>query len=395
MKKYRILFCKWNSICEEGITNGFQQLDQKVEVDFFIRNFESVDYDTGYLKELSAQLMQYHYDCVFSVNFMPIISRVCNVMKIIYISWVVDSPCLQLFSNSIYYAWNRIFLFDKSQYGKFHPLNPGCIFHMPLACDNKTMDRYILTNDDRERYSADVSFIGSTYEEKCYYNRIRDLPDYIKGYVDGVIQAQLNVYGYNFIEDSLTEEFCNEFKKYANWNPFEEDYTEDVQSIIADLYIGEKCTEQERLLTLNNISKNVQLDFYTLSDVSKLPNVHYKGGADSVTMMPKIFKCSKINLNMTSRPIKTGIPLRVFDILGAGGFLLTNYQQEIQDYFEIGKDLAVYESQEHLLELIDYYLEKDDLRIQIAENGCEKVRQYHNYRIRLEHILGLAFKTDL
>ena len=86
MKKYRILFCKWNSICEEGITNGFQQLDQKVEVDFFIRNFESVDYDTGYLKELSAQLMQYHYDCVFSVNFMPIISRVCNVMKIIYIS---------------------------------------------------------------------------------------------------------------------------------------------------------------------------------------------------------------------------------------------------------------------------------------------------------------------
>ena len=38
-----------------------------------------------------------------------------------------------------------------------------------------------------------------------------------------------------------------------------------------------------------------------------------------------MFANSKVNLNITLRNIKTGIPLRALDIMGAGGFLLTNY----------------------------------------------------------------------
>lgn len=188
MKKYKILFCKWNSICEEGIERGFQELEPGVEVELFIRNFESVDYDTGYLKELSARLLTNTYDCVFSVNFMLIISRVCKVMKMIYISWIVDNPCIQLFSNTITSSWNRIFLFDRSQYEKFHSLNPKGIFHMPLACNNNFFDNCFLTEHDKKQYAADISFVGSTYEEKCFYNKIEYLPDYIKGYVDGLVQ---------------------------------------------------------------------------------------------------------------------------------------------------------------------------------------------------------------
>lgn len=388
MKKYNILFCRWDSICEDGIAHGFEQLGQ--HVDDFTCKFQSVDYDTEYLKELSGKLMNKRYDGVFSVNYMPIISRVCNVMKLPYICWTVDNPCFQLFSNTIQNPWNRIFLFDRGQYEKFYVKNPECIFHMPLACDYEAWNACKITKEDRRRYTADISFIGSTYEEKCFYNNIEYLPDYLKGYVEGVIRSQLNVYGYNFIEDALTDEFCSSFKESVRWNPLGEDYTEDLKAIIADTYIGEKCTEQERLLTLKNISEHVDLDLYTLSDVSKLPKVHYKGGADSAVMMPKIFKCSKINLNMTNRPIKSGIPLRVFDILGAGGFVLTNYQSEIPEHFEIGKDLAVYESQIDLLDQIGYYLRHDDERMEIAENGNRKVKEQHSYKIRLQRILQLA-----
>lgn len=49
---------------------------------------------------------------------------------------------------------------------------------------------------------------------------------------------------------------------------------------------------------------------------------------------------------MTSKPIRTGLPLRIWDILGAGGFVLTNYQTEIPEYFEIGKDLETYTCEE-------------------------------------------------
>ncbi len=387
-----ILFCKWTSICENGIDNGFKQLGYKV--DYITQLFESVDYDQKYLQILSDKLKNNKYDYVFTVNFIPIVSRVCNVYKIPYVCWTVDNPCFQLYSETIKNPCNRIFMFDHSQYLKFHPLNPDCIFYMPLACDYEAWNSFSLTPQDHKDYDCDVSFIGSTYEEKCKYNELDNLTDHIKGYVDGLIQAQLNVYGYNFIEDSLTDEFCKEFKECAGWYPLGEDYVEDTKAIIADTYIGYKCTEQERILTLKNISEHFNLDLYTLSDTSYFPKANCLGGADSVTMMPKIFKCSKINLNMTNRPIKTGLPLRIFDIMGAGGFLLTNYQAELPEIFELDKDLVAYESQEDMLNKIAYYLEHEDKRIQIAKNGQEKVRKYHTYKVKLEKITNIVLKHN-
>ena len=107
------------------------------------------------------------------------------------------------------------------------------------------------------------------------------------------------------------------------------------------------------------------------------------GGADSNNMMPQIIKCSKINLNMTNYPIKTGLPLRIFDLMGAGGFVISNYQAEIPEYFIPGEDIVLYDSIPDLLGKIEYYLEHEDERIQIARNGYNKVKEYHTYDLRL------------
>lgn len=388
-RQYHILFCKRGSICEDGIENAFKHL--KFDVDYMTKTFTSYDYDQDYLSALADKLQQKKYDCVFTVNFIPIVARCCKVFKLPYVCWTVDNPDFELFSNTIKLPTNRIFMFDRSQFNKFYPENPGNIYYMPLACDYEAWNSFELTEQDHKDYDCDISFIGSTYEEKCMYNGIvEDLSDFTKGYVDGLIAAQLNVYGYNFLEDALTDEFVTQFKKEAGWYPLGEDYTEDDRAIIADTYIGYKCTEQERFLTLKNISEHFKLDLWTLSDVSRFPNANCRGGADSLTMMPKIFKCSKINLSMTNRPIRTGMPLRMFDTMGAGGFLLTNYQAEIPEYFEIGKDLEVYESQEDLLNKIAYYLEHDDERMEIARNGQEKIKNEHTYSIKLQKMLEKA-----
>ena len=66
-------------------------------------------------------------------------------------------------------------------------------------------------------------------EENRKYNTIeKDLSDHTRGYVDGLINAQLNVYGYNFLEDAITDEWAEEFKTQAGWIPLAEDYIEDV-----------------------------------------------------------------------------------------------------------------------------------------------------------------------
>lgn len=384
----KVLFCKWGSICEAGIEHALQEL--RIETDYVTQELKHTDYDTAYLKEIARRLDAKQYDYVFSINFVPIISKVCNLYHQKYMCWTVDHPSLQLYSKDLGNLYNRVFMFDRMQYEKFYPVNPEGIFYMPLGCDYSFYRSITVTPEERKKYQCDISFIGSTYQEKCKYNQIQNLPEYIKGYVDGLIHAQMNIYGYNLLADSMSEQFCTEFKKYANWGNLPKDYEEDSLGLIADCYIGEKCTEQERIYTLQNISEHFDMDIYTTSDMSAIPKIHNKGIADSVTMMPKIFQCSRINLNMTNRPIRSGLPQRIFDIMGAGGFLLTNYQPELPEYFEIGKEVAVYESQQDLLEKIAYYLEHEEERQEIAANGRRAIEQRHQYAQRLQ----MMFEAD-
>lgn len=386
----KIIFCKWGSICEDGIDNAMHRLGHTVIE--FTREFLSVDYDTEYAKELIG-LCHAETDvaCIFTVNFQPIVARACKVLQLRYLSWTVDCPSFQLYSEAVKYPTNRIFVLDRMQWEKFSPMNPDCIFHLPMGTDVPTWDSIKLTAQDHKDYDCDISFVGSLYSEKTRYNSIeKDLPERMRGFVDGLINAQLNVYGYNFIEDSITDEWANEFKAYADWAPLGADYIEDVKGIIADTYIGYKCTEQERIRTFQAISEHFNMDLWTLSDTSMLPNVNVRGGADSSSMMPQIIKCSKINLNLTNRPIKTGLPLRIFDLMGAGGFVISNYQAEIPELFVPDEDIVLYSSIPELLDKIDYYLTHDDERIAIAKSGYEKVRKYHSYDCRLQSMFNLC-----
>jgi spore maturation protein CgeB len=381
----KILFCQWNSICEPDMDEAFINLG--FEVTRLKQTIENVDYDKKYLLKISDFLSMNQFDFVFSINYMPIISRVCNIYNTIYISWIVDSPLFQLYSNTIYNKCNRIFIFDRMLYNDFYKENPSGIYYLPLATSVSHLDQISINSENIEKFQTDISFVGSLYSEKCKFNGIKNLPDYLHGYINGIIEAQLKIYGYNLIEDALTDDIVNEFKKYAAWIPVAEDYRENDKAIVAHEYIGIKCSEIERTKLLTSLSDKYLVDLYTMSDTSSIKNIRNKGPARSRIDMPMIFKCSKINLNITAKTIRSGLSLRVFDILGSGGFLLTNYQSEIPEYFEIGKDLEVFSSEEDLLNKVEYYLNHDDERRQIALNGYQKVKSYHTYEHRILEML--------
>ena len=100
-----------------------------------------------------------------------------------------------------------------------------------------------------------------------------------------------------------------------------------------------------------------------------------------------IFHNSKINLNITSKTITSGIPQRIFDILSCGGFCLTNYQPEIAEYFDDGKELVMYTDMADLLAKVDYYLSHDEERKQIAANGRQKIEEEYCLTKRVKEML--------
>lgn len=123
----KILFYRYGSICEPDIIEAMKHLGHEV----FSINLEITDKNIPaqtVIKHVSDALLESSFDGVFSINFYPVLSEICNIMKIPYICWTVDSPVMELYSDSYSNEWNRIFLFDSMQYQDFAAYNPTHTF---------------------------------------------------------------------------------------------------------------------------------------------------------------------------------------------------------------------------------------------------------------------------
>ncbi len=388
----KILFYRYNSIYEPDCLEAFRKfgidvVEERTEV--LEKNLEAGDVVQLVADHILRQKeLNDPFLFVFSIDFYPEISSICEKLNTVYACWSVDCPVIELFANQIRNKNNRVFLFDRAQYERIYRHNPECVYYLPLGTNVDRLDKTNMTisSADRKKFSSDISFVGSLYNEKNKLKR-SELSDRTRGFIDGLENAQLKVFGMNFIEDSLTDEVVSELRKgeQDKQNLLVEpiDYYEVAHSII-----GIDLAEKERVLTLNTLAERFKVDIYTRSDTSMLINVNNKGPANSITEMPKIFNLSKINLNITMRPIQTGLSLRIFDVLGSGGFLISNYQAEIETMFTPGVDLEVYGSVEELVDKCAYYLEHEEERKKIALNGYNKVKSMYTVEHRMKQMIG-------
>ena len=141
---------------------------------------------------------------------------------------------------------------------------------------------------------------------------------------------------------------------------------------------------------IDEISKRFDMKVYTPGDLSGIKTVKSMGTVDYKTDMNKVFKLSKINLNITLPSIRTGIPLRAMDIMGAGGFLLSNWQKDFDGLFENGVDYSAYTSLNEAMYLIDYYLNHEEERAEIAQKAKKKMREGFDYVQLLEQMMEIV-----
>lgn len=103
-----ILFYRYGSICEPDIIQSLKGLGNNVDeitVEIYNKDFTPSE---G-VRLLTDTLFAHSYDFIFSINFYPFISEVCNIFHLRYICWTVDSPIAELYSSAICNPWNRIF----------------------------------------------------------------------------------------------------------------------------------------------------------------------------------------------------------------------------------------------------------------------------------------------
>jgi spore maturation protein CgeB len=307
-----------------------------------------------------------------------------------YVSLSVDCPVLELFSLSVRNSCNRIFLFDYEQYLEIQEENPSCIFYLPLAVNVNRWDSVL---QECQGPCYDLSFVGSLYTEKSPLPGL-PLSPADKKFCSRLVQAQLPLPGLSLCEEGLTEPVISALQEADPGFPALPDGVMDTAPYVAlHYYLGMEVSSRERIQLLNVLGsqQDFETHLFTRSDSSVLKGVVCHGGVSTHREMPLIFRQSRINLNLTIRSIQTGLSQRIWDILGCGGFLLTDYRAELPKYFEIGKELDCYESPEECLEKVRYYLTHEDIRAEIAAKGYEKVKAMHTYEIRIAHMLKLIF----
>ncbi len=337
-------------------------------------------------------------DFVFSFNFLPIVSKVCDIERVKYVSWIYDNPEIFLYSFRVINPCNIVLMFDSKQYETFKNGGIKTVEYLPLAASTRRLDAMVPNRQQTERFITDISFVGSLYtERKQYYEEIAPkLSPYTKGYIDGLIRAQLQVDGMNFIEECLTPEITEEIQKVSGINTYP-DSAETLEYLFANFIINRQATiiERKELLTLIGEHFPVRLYTYNQNKAFSPPGVQNMGPADYFEEMPYVFKLSKINLNITLRSIQHAIPLRVYDILGAGGFLLSNYQVDLARHFTPDEDFVYYEDRKDLLNKIDYYLKHDDERMAIAQNAHNKIKEAHTFDVRVKQIIDIVKERKL
>ena len=387
----KVLFIEWKSFGNEDIKEAFEAESHKVVCYPFSNKDGRRDEELE--KDFTFVLRRESPNVVFSFNYFPVISNVCKKEDIPYISWIYDSPYVMLYSYTVINPCNIIYIFDKELYMEFHNAGIQTVHYMPMAANTERLDRVTMNGADGAAYSAssqpeylyDISFVGSLYtEEHNFFDRMTTLSDYTKGYLDAIMSAQMKIQGYNFIQESLSPIMDDLYHALPmNPNP---DGVESKEYLYAQYVINRKITGLERTELIRAAAEHFHFDLFTPGKDFSMPNLTNHGTVDYYTQMPLVFRRSKINLNISLRSIKSGIPLRAFDILGSGGFLLSNFQADFLDEFIPGEDFVYYESEEDLLSKIDYYLTHEDERIAIAKNGHDKVAKKHTFRHRVREM---------
>lgn len=386
----KILYIDYQMYGKEDIVEAFMNLGHVVKVTDaplqYAGNNKMIE------AALSKELVLGKYDAAFTSNYYPLVSDCCNALGVSYISWTYDSPRIALYHPSVLNPCNYTFTFDSQECVTLRQKGVKHVYYMPLAVHPERLNQVVVTRKDQDVFSAEVGLVASLYNEShTLYDRMATkLSDYTKGYLEAAMQAQKNLFGGCILEEILYNDRVIKDMYQAMPYELEPGSLATKEYVYGNYFLARKVATLQRLEYIEAISQKYKMKVYTPGDLSGIPTVTHMGTVDYQTDMNKVFRLSKINLNITLPSIHTGIPLRAMDIMGAGGFLLTNYQADFFGLFEPDVDFVYYTSLQEALYKIDYYLQHDDERTAIAENGRRKMEQCFTYENQLKQMLEIV-----
>jgi hypothetical protein len=108
----------------------------------------------------------------------------------------------------------------------------------------------------------------------------------------------------------------------------------------------------------------------------------WPNGMLSQSRMAKLFAASGISLNFVKNVSNTGarqLKARAFEIVMSGGFLLTEYDKELADYFDVGLEIDSFSSVDECIEKVRFYMANMELAAEMGARASQKARKLYSF----------------
>lgn len=361
------------------------------EVVFYPKPMEEVSKEEAE-KQLRQFIKNLRIRFVISNMFSPVMAQLTHELDIKYAVYGMDSPYyatyLPIFPR---YDNCYLFYFDRREYQMLKDRGCRNVYWLPLAADVASAQNIAITDEELEAYTCDISFVGGLYGNNQYDELIGRFPEEIQQIFSRIIEQSAFCWDgtdrvtpfLNLKLLRLIKEMCPEL--YEAGFDMPDDY------FIKTFFLDRKITNVERTLLVRMLAERYDFRLYTWNREKVPEGVNRFPQLSSLTETSKVYYAGRINLNITLRSIENGVPLRVFEIMSVGGFVLSNWQEGIPELFEEGKEIVTFKTPEEMIEKADYYLSHDEERMRIGINAYQKVKKCYTFEQQIGKIISILF----
>lgn len=346
-------------------------------------HIDKSDYDySEYIKNMLNLIDNFRPDFILTINHLGFdksgkLTELLSELKIPYASWYVDSPnvILSSYKQNISPFCN-IFVWDRDYIEEVRNVGYPFVDYLPLA----TMPELFRPQDIP--FENDVSFVGSSMVFAIHKNlkSMVHRPDLLELFEKTVVKFE-----------NLSSRKVSEAINLMEADGIEYNFDDSEQKKDFEAAVLWRATQRYRL---SGIKKLAAFNPTLRGDPNwdRFLDNRFKIGREVwyYDQMPKFYNSSKINFNMTSKQMKYAVNQRVFDVPACQKFILTDYQQQLEEIFEVGKDIICFRDVEEIPDLVRFYLDNSTERIKVAMNGFKKVIANHTYEHRLRKLIRIV-----
>lgn len=332
--------------------------------------------------------------CLFSVNYREGTAQFCAALGLPGITWEIDpamAPPRPAGESARDYV---LATHRRALVPQWHAAGFARAAYSALAADPVARAPVELTEPERARFGAPVSFVGASMGERGleFAREFRALFAATRGGTAdaereaGVLWRELLAEQARRPTEYVLEELLEERAPGLRRTILASGAPRDPALLVAEVAAANKRMQYVAALAPLGVAVWGDDGWRALED----PDLDYRGPAGHTHELNRVYCASTVNVDIGRLYQNDVATMRVFDALACGGFVLAEHNAALEEAFAIGEELVTYRDRDELVQLARHWVDHPAEARRIGARGREAVVERHRIVDRVAGLLRAA-----